>query len=242
MNAKKIFATGLIAVCMLLMTGCGKTLEQYEKIAKEKIMLEKGDVILFNGDSITDAGRDRSDFHSLAGYPQIVANRIAKENPDLGVSVFNRGISGNRAVDLAGRIKGELNEIKPTVVSILIGINDVWRRYDSNSITSVENFERSYRQTLDAVKAAGVRKIILLEPFLIPTTVVDRSGYYEDLTPKILVIRQLAREYGAAYMPLDGIFAEKSMTIPVSEMSGDGVHLTNLGNEIVADEWLKRML
>lgn len=200
--------------------------------------IDDKDIILFNGDSITDDNRDRDDLYSLAGHSRIISDRLKSMGKN--IACYNRGIGGNRTCDLVARIDAELDSIKPTVLCMLIGINDVWRKYDSNEETSVEQFLKNYEDILQKAKAAGVSKIMLLEPFLIKSE-YDRDAYYADMMPKILIIRALAEKYNAEYIPLDGIFAELSIKNGGKRYSGDGVHLTVDGYNVVADEFFKRV-
>ena len=128
------------------------------------LTIHSGARVLFDGDSVTDCGRDRQDRHSLSGYN----DKIARNAQNAGVEFFNRCISGDRSKDLLARIESDLRDTKPDVVSILIGINDTWRRYDENDPTTALAYEQNMRGILKTVRAFGA-KIILLEPFLLPT-------------------------------------------------------------------------
>lgn len=202
--------------------------------------LKKNDVILFNGDSITDRLRDRNDFYSLTGYSKIVQDALTDFYPSLNIVSCNRGIGGDRTCDLLARLESELKETKATVLSILIGINDVWRRYDGNDlITSPEQFEKNYDEIIKIAKKY-VREIILLEPFLIPSD-PEKAVFREDLDPKIQIVRDLARKYKLDFVPLDGIFAEKCVFVAPDVYSQDGVHPEDDGYSVIAAEWLKRV-
>ena len=147
-----------------------------------------------------------------------------------------------RAVESLGygaRIESDLRDTKPDVVSILIGINDTWRRYDENDPTTALAYEQNMRGILKTVRAFGA-KIILLEPFLLPT--LERFQIFrEDLDFKIDAARKLAREFADAYVPLDGLFAEETLTTEPALLSFDSVHPTELGNEKIARWWLERV-
>lgn len=199
--------------------------------------LEKNERIFFNGDSITDACRDREDIHSLSGYVKVVADVLQKKSNNLNIQCFNRGISGNKACDIVARIDKELEEIKPTIFVMLIGINDVWRKYDSNDETSADEYANNVENTLKKVKTY-TNKIILLEPFLVNPD-DKKIEFYDDLYLKILKLRTLAKKYNATYIALDGKFAEQSIKNPNALLSPDNIHLTDEGNEFVANEILK---
>ncbi|MCL2069058.1 MAG: GDSL-type esterase/lipase family protein, partial [Oscillospiraceae bacterium] len=131
--------------------------------------------------------------------------------------------------------------LKPTTLSILIGVNDTWRRYDNNDPTSTEDFERGYRSILARARDELNVKIILMEPFLLPAR-EELEGWREDLDPKIGAVRRLAREFGALYVPLDGIFAAECMKKPPQFWAGDGVHPTQAGHGLIADAWMKAIV
>ena len=199
---------------------------------------EPGQKIVFQGDSITDAGRNREDAKGLGGgYAMMAAARVQALHPELGLTFLNRGISGNRAIDLAGRWQEDCLDLKPDWVSILIGVNDCWRRYDGNDPTSAEAFEKHYREILERSKSQGVG-IIICEPFILPCP-PDRVAWREDLDPKIHVARKLAREFAAVFVPFDGLFASKSVLQPPAFWAADGVHPTLVGHALMASAWIE---
>lgn len=199
------------------------------------LTIHNGARVLFDGDSVTDCGRDRQDRHSLSGYNA----KIARSARNAGVEFFNRGISGDRSKDLLARIESDLRDTKPDVVSILIGINDTWRRYDENDPTTALAYEQNLRGIMKTVRAFGA-KVIVMEPFLLPT--LERFQIFrEDLDFKIDAARKLAREFADAYVPLDGLFAEETLSTEPGLLSFDSVHPTELGNEKIARWWLERV-
>lgn len=202
------------------------------------MLLHSGQTILFQGDSITDAGRNRHDAAGLGGgYAMMAASLLQARHPELGLKFLNKGISGNRAVDLAGRWDQDCLDLKPDWVSILIGVNDCWRRFDGNDLTTAENFEKHVRNILERSRSQGIR-IILCEPFVLPCP-PDREAWREDLDPKIHVIRKLAREFDALLVPFDGIFAARSILQPPAFWAADGVHPTLPGHALMATEWIR---
>ena len=203
---------------------------------------KQDDVILFQGDSVTDCGRTASPSpaESLGnGYPLLLAGALLAQYPEKNLTFINRGVSGNRVVDLEARWQADTIDIKPTVLSILIGINDCWRRYDRNDETPVEAFAAGYRRILErAGQAFPALRLILLEPFVLPVP-EDRKLWRVDLDPKIDAVRTLAREFGAAYVPLDGLFAAAGTKVPPSYWAADGVHPTTAGAGLIASAWLR---
>ncbi|MBN1934484.1 MAG: GDSL family lipase, partial [Anaerolineae bacterium] len=132
-------------------------------------MVHTDDLVLFQGDSITDAGRSRENDVDLGrGYAALVAAWFGAAWPEKRARFVNRGISGNRAKDLAARWQPDCLALKPNLVSILIGINDTWRRYDRNDPTSAEAFEVSYRAILTQVRDQLGARLVICEPFLLP--------------------------------------------------------------------------
>lgn len=198
-----------------------------------------GSRILFQGDSVTDCGRIRSDSNSLGnGYPSLIAARLWALYPELKLTFFNRGVSGDRVYDLESRWERDCLRLRPDWVSILIGINDTWRRYDSGIISPIEEFAASYRRILNmTVERTGAR-LILCDPFVLPYP-EDRLAWREDLNPRIDAVRELARQFSAIYVPLDGIFAAACLRQQPSFWAPDGVHPSLAGHGLIAEAWLE---
>jgi acyl-CoA thioesterase-1 len=171
----------------------------------------------------------------------MIASRLAARYPELGLVFENRGSSGNRARDLEARWDVDCLSLAPDVVSILIGINDTWRRYDSGDATSAEAFRESYRSILSRTRDRLGAKIVICEPFVL-TSLPDRVAWREDLDPKIAVASALAREFGAVYVPFDGMFAAASTKVAPSCWAADGVHPTDAGHALMAEEWIRRVV
>ncbi|GAA4853982.1 SGNH/GDSL hydrolase family protein [Paenibacillus vulneris] len=200
--------------------------------------IQQGDTVLFQGDSITDAKRVRDDGNDLGkGYALMAAAQYGSLYPEQQVRFVNRGISGNRVKDLQARWQADCLDLKPDVVSIYIGINDTWRRYDRNDPTSAEQYESGYRSLLEQTAKLGAR-LVLVEPFVLPVP-EDRKQWREDLDPKIQVVRELAREFGARLVPLDGLFAQASTRADSAYWAPDGVHPSPAGHALIAKAWLQ---
>lgn len=188
--------------------------------------------ILFQGDSITDAGRNRDDIHDLgSGYPKYAAELIKKAFPDVDFEFIDLGISGNQTKDLVDRLEKDFIDIQPDIVSIMIGINDTWHHADDKSWIPAEVFESRYRTVLEKIKTQTKAKIMILEPFLIP--VADKEVFREDLDPKIQIIRRLAREYADVFLPTDGLLASAYLGKEPTDFASDGVHPTDMGAEFI---------
>lgn len=203
------------------------------------IQIKEGSVILFQGDSITDCGRNCELDTMGNGYANMASAMYLANNPEAGVKFINRGISGNRVKDLQARWEEDCIVLKPDILSILIGINDTWRRYSVNDPTSVEAYKAGYRDILERTKAANPNiRIILCEPFVLPVK-EGQDLWREDLDPKIQAVRKLALEYAVVYVPLDGVFAQACVQQNPSFWAADGVHPTPAGHALIAKAWLK---
>ena len=202
-------------------------------------LIQEHEVVLFQGDSITDWGRNYQDGNDLGkGYALQTAAWFSALYPERRVRFINRGISGNRAVDLRGRWDQDCIALKPTTVSIMIGINHCWRRYDNNDPTSPGQFEENYREILSRIRKELGAKLIICEPFVLPFP-EERKQWREDLDPKIQVVRKLATEFHAVYVPLDGLFAQAAMRTDPAFWTLDGVHPTEAGAALIARAWLQ---
>ena len=208
-----------------------------------KPFFKKGQVVLFQGDSVTDCDRDREDIASLSnGYAGKVATIYNTLFPDNEVVFINKGVSGNRVPDLIVRYMEDFLDLEPDFISILIGINDVWRRYDANDPTTLDSFYDHYDYLLKMIRHnMPETKIMLIEPFVLPS-LPDRAAWREDLDPKIQVVRDLARKYADYYIPMDGIYASLcANTYTPVDLTEDGVHPSQLGHAILAEAYLKTL-
>ena len=188
--------------------------------------------VLFQGDSITDAGRDRNDCHNLGnGYPKYAAAFIKEMYPGKDFEFINLGISGDRTEQLIERLQKDFIDVNPDTVSIMIGINDTWHRAANADWLPHETFEKNYRYILSRIKAETHAKIIIIEQFLLPAD--DKDFFRIDLNPKIDITRKLAREFADVYIPLDGLFANALLAHPSKHWSDDGVHPNANGSEFI---------
>jgi acyl-CoA thioesterase-1 len=202
-------------------------------------LIEDGALVLFQGDSITDAGRYRYESNHLGfGYAMMAAAWFSALYPEKSVRFLNRGMSGNRAISLRERWEEDCLELRPDWVSIMIGINDTWRRYDNNDPTSVQDYEAAYRSMLEQTRDRLKARLILCEPFVLPVP-QDRETWREDLDPRIGVVRRLAREFSAILVPLDAIFAQAATQREPAFWASDGVHPTFEGHALIAQSWLR---
>lgn len=201
-------------------------------------ILSKNDTILFQGDSITDSGRVYSNNNLGFGYVGILTAILQANYLEENYRILNRGISGNRVIDLKARWEEDCINLKPDVLSILIGINDTWRKYDQNDETTAEDYEKIYRDILLQAKKSNENiKFVILEPFVMHYP-EDRKTWREDLDPKRAAAKKLADEFNAVFIPLDSIFEEACKIKDSKFFSEDGVHPTLEGNGLIAKAWL----
>lgn len=200
---------------------------------------KKDDLILFTGDSITDAQRNMDDPGCMGkGYAAMAAGRLGVDHPSLNLRFLNRGISGNRTCDLLARWDADCTSLKPDWVSILVGVNNTWRRYDANDPTPVDLFEAECRELLERVKNETSARLVLCSPFLLHTD-ESVSRMREDLDPKIEIIKTLAKEFDAIWVDFDAEFiAVKERQTP-AYWAFDGVHPTVAGHTLMADAWIR---
>jgi lysophospholipase L1-like esterase len=193
--------------------------------------------ILFQGDSITDGNRGRSadPNHILGhGYVFIIAARHGAAFPGLRLDFMNRGISGNTVNDLQQRWQKDNLDLKPDVLSILIGVNDSGRG------VPLDQYEQTYDRLLTDTKAADPKiKLVLGEPFLLP--VGKKKENYEtwraDIEKRQSIVARLAKKHGAALVKFQSAFDQACQRAPAEHWIWDGVHPTYSGHQIMADAW-----
>ena len=200
--------------------------------------------LLFQGDSITDAGRSYEDPHLLGvGYVKYAAKYLQEAYPQVEFEFINLGIGGNQTLSLVNRLDRDFIDVQPDIVSILIGINDVWHHAEDRSWIPDEDFEERYRTVLQAIKEKTNAKIMMLEPFLIP--VEDKLYFREDLYKKIEIERALAREFADVYVPTDGLLASAYIGNEPTTFAADGVHPTDFGAEYIGriySDYMKKII
>ncbi|AKJ64629.1 SGNH/GDSL hydrolase family protein [Kiritimatiella glycovorans] len=196
-------------------------------------------VVLFQGDSITDADRVRTVPGDLGrGYAMIVAGLWGSRNPEQNVQFLNRGVGGDRVRDLVARWDHDTLSLRPDAVSILAGINDTWRRFDSGEKTIPERFEREYRELIGRTREKTGARIILCEPFVLPVR-VGQKRWLKDLDPKREIVRALAESEGLSLVPLQERFRDAEKRREASFWLPDGVHPSPAGHALIARAWLE---
>lgn len=205
-------------------------------------------LILFQGDSITDCGRVRTDDGSTGyGYPAMVRGELGYRYPE-EYEFVNRGISGNRIVDVFARIKVDLINLKPDYLSILIGVNDVWHELSVKNGVSAEKYETVYQMLIkEVMEALPETKIMILEPFVLQgrstsssETEPERWNYFHDeVRKRAESSRRIAQKYGLVFVPLQEKFEEACKRAASSYWLWDGVHPTPMGHNLIMKEWVR---
>ena len=197
---------------------------------------------LFQGDSITDAERKREDDNNYGfGYPNLFAAEIGKAFPG-EYDFVNRGISGNRIVDVYARIKRDIINLKPDYMSILIGVNDVWHEIGDENGVAPEKFEKIYSMLIEEIKEALPNiKIIILEPFVLTGTATEHAidRFKKGLDLNAQASKRIAEKYNLKFVPLQDKFDEACKKAEPSYWLADGVHPTAAGHAIIKDELRK---
>lgn len=207
-------------------------------------MFKTGSVLLFQGDSITDGGRNPIDRNHDLGhsYVYLLAARLGYDYPERRLQIINRGISGNRVVNLYARWREDCINISPDLVSILIGVNDTIGEYSHQNGIPAPKYEMVYSLMLEELLETNANvKIVLCEPFMLQVGIADRlpKGWKEELIRKQEAVRHLAKKFNAVFVPLQKIFDDALCHAVPEYWLWDGVHPTSAGHELIARQWLK---
>lgn len=210
-----------------------------------KVTLTQGDVVLFQGDSITDAGRNRktatkaNDKSALGrGYPLLIGTQLLDAHPKLDLQVFNRGISGNKVPDLQRRWKKDCLDLNPAVLSILVGVNDIWHKMNGRYDGTVESYRTGFAALLKQTREALPKTtIVICEPFALRCGAV-KDSWFPEFDQRRAAAKEVAHEAKAVWVPFQTMFddAIADGTKP-EHWARDGVHPTGAGHELMAKTW-----
>lgn len=202
-----------------------------------------GSVILFQGDSITDAGRDRKATgpnHAGGlgnGYPFVLACDLLRDHADPQLKVYNRGISGNKVPDLKARWQADCLDLKPNVLSILIGVNDIWHKLAGRYDGTVADYETGFRQLLQETQdKLPDTRIVICEPFVLKCGAVN-DAWFPEFDQRRAVAKKLATELKLTFVPFQTMFDEATQKAPPAYWAEDGVHPTLAGHALMAKTW-----
>jgi lysophospholipase L1-like esterase len=197
------------------------------------------------GDSITDTERSRPYGEGRndsigKGYVSVVNAMLQNVYPELSLRIINMGISGNTVRDLARRWQTDVLDLSPDWVSILIGINDVWRQYDTPTIVESHVYIEEYRETLERLVAStlpSVKGIILMTPFYIEPVKTDAMRQTMDQYGQ--VVRELAEKHGTLFVDTQAAFDKITEHIYPAALGWDRVHPSLVGHTTIARALLK---
>jgi lysophospholipase L1-like esterase len=213
-----------------------------------EILIEPGSTILFQGDSITDAGRQRESLepnfrYALGmGYCNLIASQLLREQPSDDLKFYNRGVSGDRIVDMYARWKVDAINLKPDIISILIGVNDTWHEMTIQNGVEPERYEKIYRSLLEYTKQQlSSVQFILCEPFVLKCGVVTDT-WGEEIRKRQHTVRQLADEFNGRFVAFQSALDSVLVDAPPEYWLSDGVHPTPAGHRILADCWYENVI
>jgi lysophospholipase L1-like esterase len=216
-----------------------------DKEITSKIALNKGNIILFQGDSITDAGRNRDEtaFNSPkalgSGYAFIASSQLLYEQPDKDLKFYNKGISGNKVYQLADRWETDCLALKPDVLSILIGVNDYWHMRNGNYDGTIDTYRNDFRALLERTKKELPNlKLIIGEPFAVAGIKAVDESWFPSFKDYQSASKQIAEAFGATFIPYQSIFDKAQRSAPGVYWTYDGVHPSVAGAQLMAQSWL----
>ena len=239
-----IGTAGLAAIPAFL---SANEIEMASTAAKVNInSLKNSNVILFQGDSITDAGRNREAKEPNVqnalggGYALLATAELLNTFPAKDLKIYNKGVSGNKVFQLAERWQTECLDLKPAVLSILIGVNDYWHKHNGNYDGTVEIYEKDFRALLKRTKEAlPDTKIVICEPFAVLGCKAVDATWFPEFDLYRVAARKLAGEFNTIFIPYHEIFAKASKIAPPTYWTADGVHPTVAGAKLMASNWMK---
>jgi len=212
----------------------------HEEIAN---MIQPNQTILFQGDSITDVGRNRgvTGPNETAGfgqgYPLLLGSYLLGRFPTYSLKIYNRGISGNRVPDLHERWQADCLDLKPDILSILIGVNDIWHKLNGNYDGTVKDYEEGYHNLLDRTRRELPDvKLVICEPFVLRTGAVD-DRWFPEFDERRAVAKKQAEVFAATFVPLQEVYDLAVQDAKPTYWTGDGVHPTMAGHAKLAMAW-----
>ncbi len=216
------------------------------KKSSKKIQLLKDQTILFQGDSITDAGRNREDMTANStralgsGYAMLAAAQLLEEFAGMNLKIYNRGISGNKVYQLAERWDKDCLELKPDVLSILIGVNDFWHKLNGNYNGTIEIYRNDYIALIErTLKALPDVKLVICEPYAIPGVKAVNEKWFPDFYEYQKASREIAEKFGAIFVAFQKAYDEAIKEAPAAWWTNDGVHASFPGAEMMAETWME---
>ncbi len=211
-----------------------------------KIALKENDVILFQGDSITDAGRNKelsepNNTQALgSGYAYMAGSQLLYQHPGKNLKIFNKGISGNKVHQLAERWEADALSLKPTVLSILIGVNDYWHTLTNNYKGTIEIYRNDFIKLLENTKKQLPElSLIIGEPFALTGIKAVDDSWFPAFDEYRQAARDIADQFDAVFIPYQSIFEKAQKSAPGAYWAYDGVHPSIAGSQLMAHAWLE---
>ncbi|MCW3107569.1 MAG: hypothetical protein JWQ09_2075 [Segetibacter sp.] len=207
----------------------------------------EGFTFLFQGDSITDGNRTRNnDWNHVMGhgYQYIIASKLWFDFPGKNFHFFNRGISGNKVTDLAARWQKDTLDLKPDLLSILIGVNDTSAFINGDSNFTAATYEKGYRELLQQTKEKlPIVQLVLCEPFILNVgRVKDKwSAYSDEIAQRQEIVKRLSAEHNAIFVEFQAAFNKALSKAPAEYWIWDGIHPMPAGHELMAREWIHQV-
>ncbi|NOQ40144.1 MAG: lysophospholipase [Anaerolineales bacterium] len=217
-------------------------------MADNQLPFKLHSVILFQGDSITDAGRTRSRIGPNSpdglgfGYARKIADALLANYPEGYLQLYNRGVSGDRIQDMISRWEGDSLRLLPDLISILIGVNDTWNQVLLGMGSDPEQYQAIFHKILtETQQSLPKTRLVLCEPFLLLTGEVTRE-WSADITRRQGIVRDLADEFNAIFVPFQSALDLAAQKVSAHLLLEDGVHPTDRGHQVLADCWMKTVL
>lgn len=252
MNRREFLKKTAIAAAVAAIPSAAGALERKSQLPDEQepvgkeFLLKEGEVILFTGDSITDGFREKK-YYRLSnhirsmgdGYVQLTATRMNYQLPEKSLKVYNTGVNGDTIIKMLDRLQIDCIALKPTVVSILVGVNDFNVAFSATGKGDPERYEREYRELLTRIREAlpGVR-FIIGEPYALKGAREKIDQWYPEFESYPKIARRIADEFGAVFIPYQSIYDKAAAGAPARYYSTDGIHPSLAGVHLMSDAWL----
>ena len=231
-----VIAAGVAAACSVAVRSAD---------AAGETALSDGATVLFQGDSITDARRDRrtqgqaNNPRAMGdGYPMLIGCELLRDHPTLGLRVFNRGISGNKVPDLQTRWQADCLDMKPSVLSILIGVNDIWHKLNGRYEGTVADYQREFTELLTETRQALPKTtIVVCEPFVLRCGAV-KENWFPEFDERRAAAKEVATAAKTLWVPFQTMFDEAVAAGSQPQYwAADGVHPSMAGHSLMAKAW-----
>lgn len=241
----KLSGTAVGAAALGAGTGIAEA-DSVDLARPSKSLVRPGQTILFQGDSITDAGRSREKAAVAneqpgmgKGYAWLAAASLLSTRPADNLKIYNRGISGHKVYQLAERWQADCLDLKPDVLSILIGVNDIWHRLNGSYDGTVQVYERDYRALLDRTRKALPKvKLVICEPFVLRCGAVT-DKWFPEFNSFRTAAQRVCADFKATWVPFQFVFDEAVRYAPADRWAQDGVHPSGDGAALMAHAWIR---